>query len=312
MSTGNYTARTPWYGTWPPVIRKGDSMRSNGKIFLLPLVLLGVIIGILLIIIPSLAHLDGLWANIMEGLGIAFVTSAILGSTIEWFFRQRLLEDVFKASVGYILNDELKAEVGAIYNQQILCVKHTQEYNLLPVANNPDLVILHYKIQRDLKNIGNKDYSLEQVTSLFEWFHKELKSRVVELGCELKGKQYKDFTLRKITNRIEAQLNEKVIIPKDEKVILWYEIEEIKHVSDIHYEMFAFATIEPEITFHEPPKELSHLGINVSFGTREQKNFTKIGRDTLRLKGTMLPYQGIEVRWWNNKDAEQWQKNNNP
>jgi len=284
-------------------------MKLNNKAFLLPLVLLAFFFGILLIVLPLLFAPNNWWSDALVALGIALVTSAILGSTIEWLFRQRLLEDVFKASVGYILHDSLKAEVGAIYNQKILCVKHTQEYDLRPVSQNQDLVLLHYKIRRDLKNIGNEDYSLNQITSLFEWFHREAGSRIIELGCEIKGKQYKDFAVQKITNRIEAKLNETVIIPRDEKVILWYEIEEVKHISDIHYEMFAFPTIEPEVIFHEPPKELKHLDINVSFGTREQKNLAKIGRDTLRLKGTMLPYQCIEVCWWNREDAKQWQKN---
>ena len=100
-----------------------------------------------------------------------------------------------------------------------------------------------------------------------------------------------------------------MVIPKDEVCNIWYETEEVKHVSDIHYEMFLFTTINPEVTFLELPKDLEHLNTNVSFGTREQKNVKPIGRDSLRLSGTMLPYQCIEVRWWDKREANRLAKN---
>ena len=274
------------------------------------LIFTGFVLGVLMIWLPSLLEWHKLLVSILQGIGIALITSVILGATIEKFFRQRLLDDTFEASVGYLLHPELKGELTAIYNQEVLCEKHSQIYSLRQVKDNPELVILHCKIKRDLKNISNKDFEFQQTTSLFEWFHNKYRSQIIDIGCNIKNMEYRKPNISKIpdSNRIEGKLD-KVVIPKDEVCTIWYETEEIKHISDIHYEMFLFPTINPEITFLESPKELGHIVTNVSFGTRQQKNTIKIGNDTIRLKGVMLPYQCTEVRWWNYEQAQEWRGN---
>ena len=181
--------------------------------FLLLLAILSTVIGLILIILPSIVNLNDVWGVVLRSVGVALITAVLLGSTIEWIFRQRLFEDVFKASIGYILPNELKAELGALYNQEILCVKHSQRFSLYPVLGHPELVILRSKIERDLKNISNKDYSFCQTTSLFEWFHSEAKSRIVDMGCIVKDVRITTPHLRiatcqnEPTNRIEATVD---------------------------------------------------------------------------------------------------------
>src|SRR6516225_5870693 len=67
------------------------------------LVLLGILIlGLLLIVVPNYLEWKG-DLGIIPAIGIAFLTSSILGFTIDRWMRAELRTDAFQAALGHVL-----------------------------------------------------------------------------------------------------------------------------------------------------------------------------------------------------------------
>lgn len=243
--------------------------------------------------------------------GIALLISVILGWSIEWVIRQRLLEDVFKASIGYILPDELKEEVRALYEAKFVCTEHVQESTLLPIAGKPEVLCLHTKARRTFKNVTSSRQELEWRVSLTEWFSDpDLPSRIVEMGTVLAdGRQLREFTWGRDTeagkiNKIVGTLDEKIALDSDETCTCWYETVETKRPTDVASFVFEHLTRNPHAALRP---QIPGMVVNVRFNTRQRGAVDKIG-EIMRLRGTLVPYQGIELRWFRTQEYESWVK----
>jgi hypothetical protein len=53
-------------------------------------------------------------------------------------------------------------------------------------------------------------------------------------------------------------------------------------------------------------KAFQGISIEAGFGYRSAAE--ELGKGTYRLKGTLLPSQRIEIRWWEEEKGERWAK----
>lgn len=110
-----------------------------------------IFFGVGLLLATNKEHF--LFSETVGHVGVALMTAVIVGAALDWFFHQRLVEDVFKASIGYILPEDLKDEVRALYEAPFVCVEHLQDSELVPIDGHPDLVGLHTTIRRTFRNV---------------------------------------------------------------------------------------------------------------------------------------------------------------
>ncbi len=251
-------------------------------------------------------------SGIGESLGIAFITAVILGISIEWVFRQRLLEDVFKASIGYILPDELKDEVRALFEAEFICVSHDQVFTLR-FTEDPDAVILHIKTERTFKNVTSSRKKIPLNVSVTEWFHhKTLRSKILNMGCIAAGERITDFKViapsQEGINKILGTIQQEITLNPDEECTFWYETEEIKRTTDVYHAIMLTPTKNPRVTAILETGETAKESIRriVDFGSRHRLNVDVIGEDTVRMNGVLLPYQHIELRWYLDEDYQEW------
>lgn len=278
-----------------------------------------IVLSLILFTVEALHHpIDSeggrivrLLVTIGRDMGIAVLISVIVGWAIEWMHRQRLLEDVFKASVGYILPEELKDEVRALYEARFVCVEHVQESQLLPIDEHPNLVCLKTRVRRTFKNATSSKQDLESRVSVTEWFnHPALRSRVLGMGAVLSdGCQITKFHCGRETqggkmNKIYGVLDETITLDLDKTCTCWHETIETKRVTDVANFVFEYPTRNPHATLE--PQLPNMIGI-VRFNSRHRGDVDKIGT-TMRMNGTLVPYQGIELRWFPNQDYEAWAK----
>ncbi|MFC1908336.1 hypothetical protein ACFLXD_00445 [Chloroflexota bacterium] len=292
----------PWFGTWPPKLNGGeDNMKSRTwweRWQLTALMIFILLVGVI-ILLACRVFLENYpdVEYVVVHIAVAFIIAAILGLTIDQFFRRQLAEDAFRASVGYLLPDELKGEMEWIYSTHILCVEHNQTCELRLV--NEETCSIYTKTIRKFRNIsGNKEIAPLSV-AIDEWFHKAGKSKILNFGYTKLGTKFEKFETTKNAYSLIVKKQEVTLAPGEE-FTMWCETEEIKHRNDVTDWAFSCPTLNPIINV----KSIEGIGINVSFGYRSQAE--ELGTNTYRLKGTLLPGQRIEIRWWRVADANKW------
>lgn len=275
--------------------------------FFLSLTLIASLLAICLILAkPFLPH--GL-AEIMGHLATAVITAVILGLSLDWVFHQRLIEDVFKASIGYILPDELKGEVQALYEAPFVCVEYIQNSEILGVSNRPDLVQLHTTITRKFKNVTSRRRELPVTLRMIESLnHPELQSRILDIGCSLGDQSFtkrSPISLEAGINAFTQTLEDRVFVAPGQTGTVWYETLETKRSTDVAHFMFEHPTREPLVNFRLRAGP-GYLG-NVRFNSRHYANRDMLGNTTYRMRETLNPFQSIELRWFREADVVAWQ-----
>lgn len=277
--------------------RRGGSGRvSRRDIALAPSALL---LGAVLIALSQLLNLADLWKHLLRDFGIALVIAPILGFVVETRFRQRLVEDTFKASIGYLLPDELKEELQWIYTQGLLCVEHTQVCTLEISQEHPDCVILTGQLFRTFKNIGNSAFSFDRGLAIDEWHHPSgLTSRILLEGREIEHDRRErsgtEIPIERDGAAVRISHPETISIPPQAILKVWVKYQEIKRENDAHEMVFRFPTINPQVILNlEEPMQAE-----VGFGHRAQAGLKPEAGNRYQLSGTLLPNQHIRIRWW--------------
>ena len=260
----------------------------------LPLVFL---IGFMLFLASHLLMHHGMvdW-SLLHDIGVAFMIAAILSVTVDLAVRGQLVEDVFKASIGYILPKELKGELEWIYSSHILCAEHTQTCELHRIDN--DTCTIHTNMIRKFRNISSSTEPLVIGGSLNEWCYHTGKSKIISFGYTKLGEEYEiKETVKKEGGIISIKEQEVPLVPNEE-VTVWFESEEVMRTADEQIWVFGCPTMNPSVTV----KVFEGLSAAVNFGYRSPAE--QLGIGTHRLKGTLLPGQGITVRWWDSSKSE--------
>jgi len=307
-------ALKPWYGTWPPRIRKEKNAmkKSWWETQRVTILMFGVfLVGIIILLISYQLNIShrGDW-QLVHDIGIGFIVAGLLGAGIDQILRRQLAEDAFKATIGYLLPDELKGEMQWIYEQSILCIQHIQTSELRPIQDNPDICELYTTIQRTYENISA---NTEDITlgggwggSIFEWFHKGYSSDILSFTYTTNTEDAKSILQKEYGEYGHIGVKEvKVKLAPGVTITTVMKTKEVKHTSDLDSWAFLYPTKNPQVTI----KAYEGIKIRVIFGYREKAQ--KLSEDTFMLKGTLLRGQRLNIQWVRISDEEQWKKNMN-
>jgi hypothetical protein len=81
-------------------------------------------------------------------------------------------------------------------------------------------------------------------------------------------------------------------LPAQETVTFWAETEQLRHRDDREVFVATFPLENPEIEIVIPPD------FDYDIGTHHRERLVEREPHIYRLHGTLLPYQGINLRWW--------------
>jgi hypothetical protein len=296
----------PWYGIWPPrpswegkvmkIKIKWQEQRLSLVMFIV--FLLGII---LLLASYDLMQIGLGDPQLVHDIGIGFIVAGILGVSVDQILRRQLAVDAFRASIGYLLPEELRNEMEWIYSSHILCIEHSQTCELQSI--DEETCSICTKTIRKFRNVSSSKELARLSVAIDEWFHNVGTSKILDFGYTKLGTQIDNFEITKSTHSIGVKEQEVALAPGEE-ITYWCEAEEIKHKNDVTDWVFSCPTLNPIVIV----KAFQGISFDVGFGYRSPAE--ELGSGTYRLKGTLLPGQRIEIRWWKVKDSEKWLSEN--
>jgi hypothetical protein len=144
-----------------------------------PWAVLGIIfvIGLILIIVPAVRA----WTwdyGIIRDIGVALLTTAVLGFTVDRWLKLEIAVDVFKAALGYVLPDEFREEVRRISNYKMLADKHALIIDVTRL--DLDTVRATVMLERTVRNISSETQVYANRLDIDEWNFTNAKSHILE------------------------------------------------------------------------------------------------------------------------------------
>ncbi len=235
------------------------------------------------------------WSDLMLALGTALVIAAILGASVDPWFKRALLRDSFQAVFGHMLPAELRDELGWVYGQKVLCKRYDLRFVLIP-TDDPDLLTARVAISRDMHNVSNEKVEPRLLFAMDEWFHAGRRSRITSFYCTQGEETYNETEdLPSAQCIVARKLAKEVTIKPQDHVTLVTEGEETKHLNDAWSLNLIYAAAEPRVTVEAP----DGIAFSVMYGfSRTAGSAREIGHQIYRLPGTLLPGQVIQIRWW--------------
>lgn len=300
---------TPWFGNWPPELRGVSEMEKGNKditvwarLFRLSWLLAITIICFLLICVLQPLYVG--FQILLATIGSTSLVVFLLGGTVDWWLKQAILEDVFKAAVGYLLPAELKPAMEWVYQQDIIAIKHRQTVKLSLYKD--DLVLMRVAINRTFQNISQHTAKLRAQLSIDEWFHKERESQIIEFGWP----RSEDFERQRRGNSLSIKITEEneIELAPRATVDIWFTYEEVKHANDQHIDTF----LHPTSSLFVEVEAFEGLNISVGVFPQKQRTLKSVGINKYELTGTLLPGQPIHIRWYRVGDSEKWLNRNEP
>lgn len=245
--------------------------------------------------------------RLLEAVLAGLVTAIVLGFTVDFVLKQDLVADAFEASVGYVLPDYLQEEMRWIYQQELVAEEYS--HTLTITGFSEGRVVLNEQISKTLRNITNRTVTVRPEMGIQEWFHSDRRSKWIKFICKMGNQSFEldpqDASLIKRGVEgytLSVQIPDKWKLKKDETYTIEAELEEVKHASDSAYSFWGTASKNPSIRVRVP----EGFGHHVKFMHRLESEKVDRGGGAYYLAGTLLPRQGIRVRWWQEADRELW------
>ncbi len=245
--------------------------------------------------------------QLIETLGVSIVIAVVLSVIVDYRFKQDLVKNAFHAAFGYMLPKHLESEMQWVYGQTIAATYNHLEFTIEPLLDDPGSVKFSLKTRRELTNHSNDRvcYPADVLFDLEEWCHRQGPS-VIE-KAEVRRRNDRPRINPKIgfnnTNRRwEAKLVDELWLEANETVVVLCDGYEFRAVNDHYTMVFRTTVVDPklEVTILSP--EIDHA-LHHSDRLEEDQRENRGGYYSL--KGTLLPYQGIEIRWWRKVDLVQ-------
>jgi hypothetical protein len=271
-------------------LAKSDAWITPARIKLIALLLLGIV----LIAAPALWRTEmgsEIWAHdVIRDIGIAVFSAAFLGLTIDWWMRKDFADDVFRASVGYILPPELREQIPWITGHEFIATKTTCKVNIATVSEG--IVSIVTEMDREFTNITSVSHPFEAMKEMDEWGKGNLRSEILE--CELsRPKQpiLKHESVIKGEDNLVAR-TQPVSVPSKGTVRAFYKTIEYKTTNDDLVYTFLKPSVNPEIHVTIAPQ----LAYWCRFGNHGEQREVRPGLKVL--DGTLMPHQYMRIRWW--------------
>lgn len=261
-------------------------------------------LGVSLILLGHLLANEYVYSDVIRDIGIAMFISGILGLSFELVFHQRLLEDTFKASIGYLLPPELRPEMEWIYTQGLMATEHFQRIEL--TVHEANTLIMNVKINRTLRNVSHQTVRFKRGGAIDKWFPLSPGAKFLSMGYRIGKKEDEkmedDIPVEKVAHALVTRDQKPIKVRPNEYLVLWMEYQEKKHMNDATFITFSYPTVNPVVELRYPE------GVEAIcfFSHRGQAQVQHEGSGRYRLPATLLPNQHIQVRWWNQEEAEKW------
>jgi hypothetical protein len=257
------------------------------------------LLGLACILIPAI----GGWTwdhGIIRDIGIALLTTAILGSTIHVYLERDIAKNAFEGAVGYFLPDDIKEAVRHLTGIEWFAEQFSWTVDIERIHGNPHLVKVTTKTRKVLRNITNNPLSIKSTIHVDDWGHKT-KSTITQ--CELRGPQIKiELDPTKIEYRndstVYAETEAALIGPKEAVELLATGVEYKQENGDLYFAM-PYATKSAEIYINAPTEFNTLGGFSTDLPSDKHPHLNKYV-----VRGFCFPWQRAMVRWWPRKTAE--------
>jgi hypothetical protein len=232
-----------------------------------------------------------LWGHdVIRDIGIAVFSAALLGLTVEWWMRKDFADDVFRASVGYILPQELREQINWITGHKFMATGTRCKIDVSIVGCG--IVQITSEIEREIKNITSVAQKHEVSKKVDDWGMGNFHSQILECTLSFPDETILEYSDVKVgSHGMKAEIGE-IEVPAQSSVRTFTKTVEYKAINDALMLTFSAPSVNPEIRLTVAPQ----LNYWCQFGAHGEERKVKQGLKVLI--GTLMPNQYIRVRWW--------------
>jgi hypothetical protein len=230
--------------------------------------------------------------KLSEGVGVALLTAALLGISVDRILKIELARDVFQAAFRYVLPPELKDEIARIISYKFLCTKYYGVINV--VSAGDDLVRVEMSSERTIRNISSHTENYKAILHLDEWGFDGNPSRVTQCIAEYNGEKYEGKVVPPDRGSAIGTDTEDIPVKSGGEVVTVAKGYEFHRSNGLLILNLRSPTLNPIINV-TTPDDLQH---ECSFGVPGEKIDVSRIANRYELNGTHFPGQVIKLRWW--------------
>jgi hypothetical protein len=233
--------------------------------------------------------------GVVKEIGVASLVAAILGLTVDQALKVELVRDVFYAAFRYLLPSELKDEVARVIGYRFLCTDHRTLVEIVPIVDT-DLVRVHMKTERLLKNVSYQAEPIRNHFALDEWGYPGHQSTVERCSMEFGGEVVEGEDNPEYKGKLDARgkITAERTIKRGETVKFVTIGSEVCRNNGQLFMAWRAPTVNPVVDVSIP----DGFGHECNFGVPYAKAVTSSISKQYRLDGTQFPGQHVRVRWW--------------
>lgn len=237
--------------------------------------------------------LHGLLLLLAETALVAFFLSV----TVEWWFKQALVQDVFIATLGRIVPPGVISEIKTIVAQQVVIEQYTCTVTL--TRNADGSITLRVLAHKRIRNHTAIDYPMGPiVANIDEWNWPNRPSRILQLGYSFGGIDRSDYQEAESSPHHHRWIipNSQVRLREGQEISTWSESEQTKRENDEISFDTTHAIRNLNILIHAPDDIVCRVYIDRGHGQLPEQgtaNYVFTGGHE-----SVLPKQVIVIRWW--------------
>jgi hypothetical protein len=227
-------------------------------------------------------------------LGTDLIIAGVVGGVLEWRFRHKVLEDVVGEALGYLLPEPIRSEMIWIYALNLVRTNYTYCFSLEHV--DAETVRLTESLHYDLENRSSESKSVELSRNVDEMHYAGERAQIINAGY-VRGAEREEFTGAKLAEHLRNDgwaitFSKQIELHPQEKVTVWFDTSQIRRFSDRETVVMIQAVERPQIQITVPED------MQYDISVQHRQRLTRISPNGYRLEGSLLPYQGISLRWW--------------
>lgn len=247
---------------------------------------------------------DTWYGRLIEEVAFAFLIAALLGLSIDFLLKHDLVEDSFRAAIGYLLPEELRPELAWIHDLKLVATCEV-DFEIHRLAHDRNAVLVTERMTRALRNLTKSKQQVRPSAGLDEWFYPGRLSRVTKWTCTIGERRWERNQATEKREPTDATVG--VSIPEQwvnpgETCTITTELEQVRAVSDQAFDFFGTPTSRTKITIRAD----DDLGFSVAPQHRERPR--DLGNGVFQFDHTLLPGQVIRIRWWEKKAHDEWMR----
>jgi hypothetical protein len=232
---------------------------------------------------------------ILRELGAALIVAAVIGGTVDQFFKQEFARDAFLAAFRYVLPEEFKTEVERILRYAFVCESQIWRVTV-EKTETPEVVKVITSWERAIENKTSSSQTKCGLYTVPEFNFSNGKSEIIE--CSIHGEKQKidEFGVVNHGRYLEATTRD-IEIGSGKKAKLWGKAVQYRRCNDVVYEVFGTPATNPEIEVILP----DDMDYHAEFGTVGDVDVERFPPKRHKLKGVYFPGQVMLVQWWPKK-----------